>query len=193
MNIELGHIFLKKCYDLNSLLGGCNKISTFCKNLEKQAFLFPDRIEPEKYKGDGFELFVEALIKLSPVDNRIGITLYEVNTGLDTGVDGFGFGMDGEPAVVQAKYRGNSQVLLTANKDHLGNFLTAATFKFNVSTAAPKANRLIITTAKDLHSFTQEEMLYDKVRCINREGLRELVDNNTLFWDSFRDLTNLGG
>ena len=65
MNIELTHPFIHRCHDIDDLLSG-HKLNTFLRKLEIQSVLFPDRYEPPKYKGDGFELFGEALIKLSP-------------------------------------------------------------------------------------------------------------------------------
>lgn len=197
MNIELTHPFLKTCHDLKSLLSGCNKMSTFCNRLEKQSLLHPNRYDPDKYKGDGFELFVEALIKLSPTDNRIGIGQYKIVEGQDVGVDGSGIGADGKPATVQVKFRSNGEQLLTANGDHLSNFVQASlrAKKFGGFGVDPETttNMLIITTAKSLHYFTENEMYGEQVRCIgigggDTEGLRDLVDNNLLFWDAFRSL-----
>ena len=186
--MNLDHPFKTQAHDLPALLEGCVKLSTFCTRLEKQAQLHPDRYDPDKYKGDGFELFVEALIKLSPVDNRIGIGDYQVVTEGDVGVDGFGTGANGKPATVQVKYRGKTDSVLTANGDHLSNFLNASTFRYNVAVDEDKSNRLIITTAKGLHRFTESEMLHDKVRYLGHEELRQIVDNNILFWDNFRSL-----
>lgn len=187
LTITLEHRFLITCHDIKALLTGCNKLSTFCSRLEKQSVLFPDRYDPDKYKGDGLELFVEALIKLSPTDNRIGIGSYRVIEGQDVGVDGSGIGANGRPATVQVKYRGNGSSLLTANNDHLSNFV-AASFIHNKVQPEDKNNMLIITTAEGLHFFTDQEMYAGKVRCLGHERLRQLVDNNDLFWDRFREL-----
>jgi len=95
MEIKLKHVFINRAHDLNALLKDCNKLSTFCTRLEKQSLLYPDRYDPDKYKGDGFELFVEALIKLHPVDNRIGISNYRPgDENNDTGIDGYGVGIN---------------------------------------------------------------------------------------------------
>lgn len=190
MEITLTHSFINKCYNLKELLTDCYKVSTFCNRLEKQSILFPDRQNPDTYKGDGFELFVEALIKLHPCDNRIGIGNYQVNTNLDTGVDGRGIGIDGKPATVQVKYRSNSMSTLTANNDHLSNFVMTSLLTENVDKET-NTNMLIITTAAGLHHFTDNEMFLNKVRCIGYNQLRELVDNNILFWNEFRKLLNL--
>ncbi len=188
MNIELTHQFLLTAHDLPGLLENCNKVSTFCSRLERQSALFPDRYDPDKYKGDGLELFTEALIKLSPVDNRIGITDYKVVEAYqDVGVDGSGIGFNGQPATVQVKYRSNSEKTLTANNDHLSNFVMASLLHEGVS-PEDYTNMLIVTTAQGLHYFTDHEMYKGKVRCLGREQLRELVDNNQAFWDQFRKL-----
>lgn len=184
---KLIHPFLYKCHDINKLLKDVKKLSTFCNNLEKQSLLFPNRYDPEKYKGDGFELFVEALIKLSPADNRIAIGNYNPITEGDTGVDGVGVGIDGNPATVQVKYRTNTNEFLTANRDHLGNFVTSSLIRYGVDSKS-KTNMLIITTAKGLHYFTDSDMFQKQVRCLGYQELRDFVDNNILFWDAFRKL-----
>lgn len=187
MNISLSHRFIQTSHNLAALLEGCNKLSTFCSRLEQQSTQHPDRYASDKYKGDGFELFVEALIKLSPCDNRIGIGNYHLLDKQDVGVDGVGIGANGKPATVQVKYRGYGKTLLTANNDHLSNFVSASILHEHVD-PNDQYNMLIITTAKGLHFFTDQEMFLGKVRCLGFEQLRELVDNNQLFWDEFRRL-----
>lgn len=191
MLIELTHPFKTRCHDIKGLLDGVNKMSTFCTRLEKQASLHPNRYDPDRYKGDGFELFVEALIKLFPVDGRIGVANYTPIVTDDTGADGIGIGMNGKPATVQVKFRSNNTVLLKANEDHLSNFITASQNKYGVS-VEDVDNMLIVTTAENLHPFTHDEMLYKKVRCIGWNDLRALVDNNSLFWNAFRKLCGVG-
>jgi len=198
MRITLNHSFATRSHDIQGLLDGCNKLSTFCTRLEKQSVLHPDKYNPDKYKGDGFELLVEALIKLSPVDNRIGISNYGVCDGnTDIGVDGYGIGIDGMISTVQIKYRSNNAQQLTANSDHLSNF-TAASKDLFISEAIrdnsllkhieSKNRMLIVTTADGLHHFTDNKMFSNRVRCIGYQQLRELLDNNLLFWDTFREL-----
>jgi len=196
--LTLTHPFLFRCHRIKSvdsnpidgideLLLNTKKLSTYCNRLVTQSFLYPNRYDPEKYMGDGFELFVEALIKLSPIDNRIGISKYEPITSDDTGVDGIGIGIDLKPATVQIKYRSDNSGLLGSNQDHLGNFVTSSVLRYKVDPETT-TNMLIVTTAKGLYPFTSEEMFQNKVRCIGYKELRELVDNNLLFWESFRNL-----
>ena len=188
MKIELVHPFIYKCHDLKQLLEDTNKMSLFCSKLEKQSLLFPNRYNSEKYKGDGFELLIECLIKLSPIDNRIGINNYEPILKEDVGVDGKGIGINDKIATVQIKYRSNHNQLLNSNDDHLSNFTSASFLHFKID-IEDKNNMLIFTTAKDLAPFTKEEMFMDKVRCIGYEKLRELIDNNNNFWNLFRELS----
>lgn len=197
METKLTHPFLWKCHKIqkgsliidgiDEILEGTKKISTFNKKLASQSLLYPDRYDSYKYRGDGFELFVEALIKLSPVDSRIAIGKYEPVVDNDTGVDGFGIGIDLKTATVQVKYRSDNSQLLTANTDHLSNFVTASLLRYGVDPSS-KTNMLIITTAEGLHYFTDGEMFQNQVRCIGFQDLRDLVDNNLLFWENFKSL-----
>lgn len=188
MNIELTHSFKRKAHDLDGLLDRCNKMSTYRNRLNKQAALHPDRYDPNKYKGDGLELFAEALIRLSPCDNRIGIGNYEViPRNRDRGVDGVGIGANGKPATVQVKYYSNTKKQLTTNEDRLSNFVSCSQNRYGVDINDDK-NMLVVTTANSLNPFTDTEMLHGKVRCLGWNQLRQLVDNNQLFWDAFRNL-----
>lgn len=200
MKIELNHNFINKAHDLNALLKDVNKLSTFCSRLEKQSLLYPDRYDPEKYKGDGFELLIEALIKLSPIDNRIGISEYEPIQKDDIGIDGKGIGIDGYVTTVQIKYRTNNTQQLTANKDYLSNFTSASKDIFlseakndnSILNHIDNKNRmLIVTTAEGLHHFTDNEMFANKVNVIGYKHLRQLLDNNINFWNTFRFLLNI--
>jgi hypothetical protein len=187
MNIELTHKFTFQAHDLDALLLDCNTLDVYCNRLEAQSLLYPDRYDINTYKGDGFELFVEALIKLHPADNRIGIGNYEPIEGVDTGVDGSGTGTNGKPATVQCKYKSNHTTLLTANDDHLSNFVVAS-FLYNNVDVNDKNNMLVVTTGVELDPFTQNEMFDNKVRCLGYKQLKSMVDNNMLFWDMFRQL-----
>lgn len=188
MKIELTHSFLLTASDIPSLLKDCNLLSTFCSRLVKQSELFPDRQNPLKYRGDGFELLSEALIKLSPIDNRIGIFDYK-NTLTDApGVDGFGIGSNGKPATVQCKFVSKTDIMLTAS-GNLSNFVNQSLLKFNVDVKDTQ-NMLVITTAAGLHYYTDATMFDKKVRCLGYNELRQLIDNNFAFWEHFRRSIN---
>lgn len=203
MLVKLTHPFMWHCRSPQDLVGGCLKLNTFCRNLEGQARLVypdnPNESEEEailrennrnKYKGDGFELFVEALIRLSPCDKRLAtIEDYEVVTSGDTGVDGYGIcGFNGKPITVQVKYRQHDHVL-SANNDHLTNFTSSSFMRYNVDPnpeeKTQKCNLLIITSGNSLNFYTDVEMFQSKVFAICRDELRQFVDNNRSFWKFF--------
>jgi hypothetical protein len=192
MEIMLSHPFIHQSHDLSGLVGNVRKVSTFMNRLEKQSVLYPDRYDPEKYKGDGFEFLVEVMIKLMGIHPQIGISDYKVVLGNeDFGVDGVGKGVRSQTVTVQVKYRGKTDSVLTANKDHLSNFTSYSQMKYRVE-VFPKnkkeKNMVIFTTADSLHYYTKEEMYMNTVRCIGYEDLRKMLDNNLIFWEKLEEL-----
>src|ERR1035437_7349837 len=95
MQTLLTHPFLHRCINRDAIIIGCNLLNTFLNRVEKQS---ANIIDADIYKGDALELFTEALIKLSPMDKRIGIFNYQPIAGHDTGVDGHGTGFNLKPA-----------------------------------------------------------------------------------------------
>jgi superfamily II DNA or RNA helicase len=182
--ITIKHPFRDMC-DVNDLLD-CTTINGFCAGLELQAEANKDRFDINKFKGDGLEMLVEFLIKYRGTDNNIGITNYvPIDATDDTGVDGKGVStFNQRPATVQVKYR-QANYVLTGNEDKLGNLVNASQNKYNVAVSDTQ-NMLIITTGEKVHHFTMNEMLYNKVRVINRYGLKEMIDNNLGFWNDFK-------
>ena len=214
---DIQHGFPQRAHDLAALFDGTNKISTFVSKLEKQSLVDPLRYDPDKYKGDGFEFLVEILLKTHSCDNRLGITSYEPIQKDDTGVDGVGTNQLGEKCVVQVKFRGNNQQLLTANKDHLSNMFSSAQTRYGVSTISSEIETIrknaeligekkaikkiqelekhgkvkrhyVITTAEGLHNYTDAEMYNSEVICIGYTHLRALLDDNLSFWNACRAL-----
>jgi hypothetical protein len=155
------------------------------RKLEDQATEDLDSWDRDTYVGDGFESLVEALIKLSPIDKRINIMNYEPQLGVDMGVDGVGYGHDGQAHTVQVKYRSNVVSVLTANKDHISNFVSQSAMKYGIS--RDYGHMTIFTTAKNLHDEVNKEMYMDKVRTLGYNEIRNIVDGNDAFWSQFRD------
>ena len=182
MEIELKHPFILRCLDLNDLFTDCQDLKIFMSKVTKQSVMSMDE---NKYKGDSLELLGEALIKLSPVDKRIGVFNYSPVLDNDHGVDGFGTGFNLKPATVQFKWR-IPTAILTANTDHLSNFVMSSYREFDVD-VKDNENMLIITTAKDLHHYTDAEMFGGQVRTINYDLLKQLVDGNLSFWQLFKE------
>ena len=218
---KLEHPSVEKVYCWKDLLSNCNRLSTFIGRIEK----FSDEIEKikeedknewfwmsgrkgaMKFKGDVFEVFCETLIRLSPIDDRIGITDYHVVTDGDTGVDGYGISRDGSITTVQIKYR-MWDWELKAIKDHLNNFRLTSFTKYGIDPQGTNGKMLIITTGKEMHWKTLEtQFLKGSVRCLSLNAsycclkgsqkhtvdslysLKTIVDNVSYFWDTFRSLT----
>lgn len=187
--MQMKHRFKHICPDAAKLLDGVDKLSKFMHNVEK---LSTDPAwtngnwSPDEYKGDALEAFVEVLIKYSPIDKRINITEYRPHDnkidGQDMGIDGYGLSHNGNLHTIQVKYRSNTQKHLTANEDHISNFVakTASSPKFR------DADMTIFTTAKTLNEKTNESMYHDRVRVLGYKDLCKLVDANDAFWRAFR-------
>ena len=193
--IALTHPFVQEIPDVdeffrsNNEAGHINTINGFCERVKALSAKYAPVPDPEdkaksKYKGGAGEVLAEFLIKDMGHENRIGIFDYRpVNANDDTGVDGEGFGANGKPATVQVKFREGGWIL-RANEDHLSNFIAASQNKYHVCPEDDK-NMLIITTGLKVDEFTMQEMLYGKVRCLNREALREMMDNRPNAWLRF--------
>ena len=98
--------------------------------------------------------------------------------------------MNGDKCVVQIKFRGNVETLLTANEDYLSNLVTAGALKgITFDMENPKNYRhFVFTTAKTLHFFTDEHMFGKKVFCFGFDEFRQMVDNNQHFWNRCREI-----
>ena len=99
--------------------------------------------------------------------------------------------MIGEKCAVQVKYRGDNRQLLTTNQDHLGNMIVDAMMKFNI--VKPEDNKhcpryYVITTAKGLHYYTDNEVFKGYVHCIGIDDLKSMLDGNISFWDMCRQI-----
>ena len=216
MRVELTHpaIFKVKSWDI--LLEGCDKLSTFSSRINRFAEQISSTGEHEvnghyelsgsdaanKFKGDVFEVFCECLIRMSPIDDRIGISDYQVVSEGDTGVDGYGVNRSGQTATVQIKYRLWDYELKHA-RDHLDNFRLTSYTKFSVPPDA-KDRMLIITTGKGIHWDTLDRQFLGMIRCVSNDAsygcirgaqrktidslfsLKTLVNDNIVFWDAFR-------
>lgn len=198
MKIELLHNF-RLTAPWSDLLNDVNTLEKFISRIEKYCSIDTEHLSNQdqidkrknKFRGDAFEVFVEFLLKSHPYDRRIGISNYTPAAAAeDFGIDGYGIGTNLRNATVQIKYRSNGDAELTANNDHLINFLGASQnhliHRVNID---DKENMLIITCAKGVNRITNENMLHNKVRWLGREELKQLVDNNLPFWNDFRSAT----
>jgi len=175
------HPFKTICYDIDQLTNGVTKLSTFMNRLRNQAKTDPDAWDADTYFGMGFEAFTESLINQMGASPYIQLKDYTPVLEDDMGVDGFGYGPDGETHTVQIKARSNNDSVLTANRDHISNFVAHSLLKYGAKTMT------IVTSASGLHDVIHEQMYMGKVRTIGYNDLRRLVDNNAMFWSQFRD------
>jgi hypothetical protein len=225
MLVNLEHSFVRRfCKDKDALVAGCASFDVFCQNIEKQAAIRYPILGNEseevlnlllgkidKYKGDCFELFVEAMIRLFPCDKRIivdprrpngddVIENYHAGPGNreDIGVDGFGVSArNKKPFTVQCKYRKEYQkingksvpVELSANNDHLTNFTSSSMLHYGVDPKPDpqtgKCNMVIITSASLLNWHTDKEMFGEMVYVFCRKNIQAMVDKSDTFWESF--------
>jgi hypothetical protein len=184
------HNFITKAHDIIGLYDGVNKMSTLMNKIEKQALIDPDRYDPDKYKGDAFESFVEKFLHINNTDNRVGVYNYVPIQLDDVGADGEGTNIRGEKCVVQIKYRGKTDHLLTANGDHLANLMTAGMLKGITYDLTDPTNyrHFVFTTAKELHFVTNERQFEKNVYCFGYDEFRKMVDNNQPFWNKCREV-----
>jgi hypothetical protein len=184
------HQFITTSHDLIGLFNGVNLFSTLMRRIEEQSMIDPIRYDIDKYKGDAFEFFVELFLTINATDNRVGVYNYKpIPPDEDNGADGTGTNMFGNECVVQVKYRGNTDHLLTANEDHLMNLIGAGSLLGINYDMKNKKNikHFVFTTAKSLHFYTDEHMFEGKVKCFGLEDFRRMVDNNNHFWEEFRN------
>jgi len=187
----LHHQFITKSHDLTGLFNEVNLMSTFMRRIQEQAQLDPLRYDVNDYMGDAFEFFVELFLNIHDTDNRVGVYNYvPVPSHEDRGADGFGVNIRKEKSVVQVKFRGNVDTLLTANEDHLSNLITAGALMGISYDLTDRKNyrHFVFTTAKSLHFYTDEEMFDGQVFCFGIDQFRSMVDNNPIFWDKCREL-----
>ena len=184
------HQFRTTSHDLIGLFNGVNLFSTLMRRIEEQSTIDPIRYDIDKYKGDAFEFFVELFLTINATDNRVGVYNYKpIPPDEDNGADGTGTNMSGNECVVQVKYRGNTEHLLTANEDHLMNLIGAGSLLGINYDMKNKKNikHFVFTTAKSLHFYTDEQMFKGKVKCFGYEEFRKMVDNNIPFWNECRE------
>lgn len=187
----LEHNFQTKSHSLSRLFKGVNKMSQLIKNIESESMVDPLRYDPDKYKGDAFEFFVELFLSLHPVDNRVGVYNYKPKQENDNGVDGIGINIKGDNSVVQIKYRSNTQTELSSNKDSLSNLITDGMLSHNViadMSNTKNYRHFVFTTATGLNFYTDQEMFKSKVKCFGYNDFRSLLDNNLIFWDKVREI-----
>lgn len=189
--IHLEHNFKTKAHSLPRLFEGVTKMSQLMRKIETESQIDPLRYDPDKYKGDAFEFFVELFLALHPTDNRVGVYNYKPNQMNDNGVDGIGQNIKNEKCVIQVKYRSNVIDELSSNKDYLGNLLNDGMLSHEVVTDMSDSKNFrhfVFTTAKGMNFYTDQEMFKEKVKCFGINDFKSMLDNNLVFWDKVREI-----
>ena len=201
MIIKLEHTSIPTITCWNEILNDCFKLSTFLSRVDSFAEKINDQDIANKFKGDVFEILCEIMIRMSPLDDRIGISDYHVAPVDEPGVDGFGTNFIGEALTVQIKWR-QWDYDLDAARDHLNNFRAISFAKYGVD-PTKTGNMLIITSGKGVHFRTLYKQFDKKVRFLSRNAsfgclrgmgsetipgifsLKTLLDDNKMFWQTF--------
>ena len=194
MKIEIEHPSVYKLTkeQWNFLLDGTIKLSTFLNRAETLLADISKNnpfLNIAKLDGDIYEIFVEAFIRMHPMY----FSNYHPNDILDYGVDGDGIGANGLPFAQQSKKR-PWDYLLTYNDERIANFIVQAEHDFNVDLRT-KSNLIIFTTGAGLHYSIKNGIPSIRphsiqINCWNRKAQSDRVDNNHIFWNSFRESIN---
>jgi hypothetical protein len=179
---------------LNGTFDNCYTMKDFMKNINKMAKEWEKQegYDPDKFKGDAFEFFIELLLMLHPNDSRVGIYDYAPNNrASDNGVDGLAKNFKREEAAIQIKYRTRTDKALSSNENNLANLVSSAMTDFDIIMDREdhkNYRHFIFTTADGLHWYTDNEVFKKRVKCFGLKQLKKLVDNNKPFWDSCREI-----
>lgn len=185
------HSFQYNAHNLLELFENTTKFSGrggWKSKMEAQSTLDENKYPRLDYVGDAFEFFVELMFKIiGPTRELGGIYDYEPQQENDNGVDAICKNWDGQLSVVQVKYKRDSERLLTANADHLGNMVKEATLKYRIQPHNKEKKEttkyFVITTGKSLHYYTDDEFFLNNVECIGWENLCKMLDGNKGFWE----------
>jgi len=195
---EIIHSFQYNSHNLLELFEGTTRFSGrngWKSKMEAQSILNENKYPRLNYVGDAFEFFVELMFHVvGPIKEWGGIHNYQPQQENDNGIDAICKNWDGELSVVQIKYKNDSERLLTANADHLGNMVKEATLKYRIQPHNPEKKEttkyFVITTGKSLHHYTDDEFFLNNVKCIGWSDLCGMLDNNIGFWEKAQKLVN---
>ena len=170
------------------IFGKTKTISTLINKFKKESlewekYGYSEKDGKDKMIGDLFEIFAEVFFKILGASNNIGVYDYQIEID-DYGVDGFGKGIDDKPCAIQVKFRSDINTELT--QEDLNQFGYQAIVKHGVDKDT-NTNLIVLTTAGGMHWLTDSKVFLGKIRTINREQLRTLVDGNFPFWNTVRD------
>lgn len=141
-----------------------------------------------RLKGDVFEIFIECFLKLMGNTPSVGVFGYKPEKKQDDlGVDGYGYGIDNKKLTVQVKFRSDPNQQLSQVDIKQFPFQSYVLYGVDVQT---NTNMLLITSCSGLYPMTKTRTFSSKIRELNLEQLKNLVDDNAAFWNNFNKLIN---
>lgn len=141
-----------------------------------------------RLKGDIFEIFIECFLKLMGNTPSVGVFEYKPEKKQeDLGVDGYGYGIDNKKLTVQVKFRSDPNQQLSQVDIKQFPFQSYILYGVDVQT---NTNMLLITSCAGLYPMTKTRTFCSKIRELNLEELKNLVDDNAAFWNNFNKLIN---
>jgi hypothetical protein len=197
MKIELNHSFLKNVHghELSSLLDDCDNFEKFKRNLKAAADL-KQTIEPNvyptlEYLGDAFELFIEFFIKIKGAGHpNIGISDFQLAPTGEMGVDGFGIGRNGKPAIVQIKFLMNptEELMAGQNIERFGQVSNLRKYEVDI---LDENSMIVFTSGKGFHYSLDNNIfnpgLTKYIKCFNYKMIDKATRGDIPFWNSFRE------
>lgn len=184
----LNHLFKTRCHDLKELFAEVKTLKGFMKNLNKQALYNVDAYPEKDYLGDGFEFFIELLLK-HPKYKKFDISDYNpIKSNQDTGVDGYGINKDCLRCAIQIKYKTDTNSYLNNNSDHLSNMFSTCMYEGIFHEPNKDFKYFIFTTADGLDYHTQDVMFKNMVKCYGYKDISKVIDNVDLFWKPIQEM-----
>lgn len=205
MDLLLKHKKLQFAID-DKIFENIKTVDEMIKNINKKADILPLKIRPltftnedyfdpyeniKVYKGDMFEIFTEAFLKIYQNDKKVGILNCEpIDITEDLGVDFVGKSTINveENVCVQSKFRSNEMYQFSYRE--LSTFMSTSANQYK----AFGRNQVLITTSKIIPNIHDDVVNYivkninPDLRVIEKSFLQQTVDNNKGFWDTFKDM-----
>jgi hypothetical protein len=148
--------------------------------------------DPFSLMGDGFEGFGEIFFNIFGLHPDIKVTNLQVCPPGQIGFDfKYSHTKDYSNGTIQSKYIGKGNAweseLRESETMKLERFQNASLNVGGVSVDTTE-NLIVFTNATGIDYFTEDVLLYGKVRCIGRKHIEYLTKDNTAFWDTARTM-----
>jgi len=163
-------------------------LKKFVERIEKlsEEIRFYNEDERNKFKGDSLEILAEIFFMNFASDEAVGLRDYApVPLDEDYGVDATGINANGHRSVVQVKYRANPLEMIT----YEDIAKTAINGIYNFQLDKDQIHNIFIFTTSNHLSVQCKTFFGERLVFINREIIRNKIDNNANFWDfAFKEI-----